>query len=226
MKICKNCGARYKEGQNLCPYCGAEDRKLSKRRYREKVDGLRRQRQNIRRLPQIIPRRAVKFLGIGILAAVALLVLSLVILLIVQTIKKPREQHMEEENIARMEEYLQNEQFRELRDFYLELPHVYAKYDKYKEIADVYYYYMALENSLEQYRRALELPEKETTGYRNNLMKSLKRLRDEVTKRTDDQSRMGNEGSLRSIYEKGLDGVCDALSIEREEAEKLLSESF
>lgn len=216
MKICQNCGARYEDERTVCPYCGAEDRKLSKRQYREKINRLRKQRQDIRSLPKMIPRKAVKVLGIGVLAAVALFALALVVLLIVQNIRKSGAQRSEEKNIALMEEYLQNEQFQELYDFYKELPYTYARYDKYKEVADVYYFYTVLE------KRDLEWYQQD----QRELLKDLKRLRDEVTEREDDQSRMGNESFLRRIYEMGLDEVCGALSLEREEAEDLLSESF
>lgn len=215
MKICQNCGARYEDERTVCPYCGAEDRKLSKRQYREKINRLRKQRQDIRSLPKMIPRKAVKVLGIGVIVAVALFALALVVLLIVQNIRKSGAQRLEEKNIALMEEYLQNEQFQELYDFYKELPYTYARYDKYKEVADVYYFYTVLERDLDWHQQD-----------QRELLKDLKRLRDEVTEREDDQSRMGNESFLRRIYEMGLDEVCGALSLEREEAEDLLSESF
>ena len=227
MKICQNCGARYEDERTVCPYCGAEDRKLSKRQYREKINRLRKQRQDIRSLPKMIPRKAVKVLGIGVIVAVALFALALVVLLIVQNIRKSGAQRLEEKNIALMEEYLQNEQFQELYDFYKELPYTYARYDKYKEVADVYYFYTVLERDLEWYQQALENSSEEfVSEYRRDLLKALKQLRDEVTEREDDQSRMGNESFLRRIYEMGLDEVCGALSLEREEAEDLLSESF
>lgn len=215
MKICQNCGARYEDEQTVCPYCGAEDRKLSNRQYREKINRLRKQRQDIRSLPKMIPRKAVKVLGIGVLAAVAMFALALGVLLIVQNIRKSGAQRLEEKNIALMEEYLQNGQFQELYDFYKELPYTYARYDKYKEVADVYYFYTVLERDLDWHQQD-----------QRELLKDLKRLRDEVTEREDDQSRMGNESFLRRIYEMGLDEVCGALSLEREEAEDLLSESF
>ena len=173
MKICQNCGARYEDERTVCPYCGAEDRKLSKRQYREKINRLRKQRQDIRSLPKMIPRKAVKVLGIGVLAAVALFALALVVLLIVQNIRKSGAQRSEEKNIALMEEYLQNEQFQELYDFYKELPYTYARYDKYKEVADVYYFYTVLE------KRDLEWYQQD----QRELLKDLKRLRDEVTER-------------------------------------------
>lgn len=226
MKTCKNCGARYEETLLVCPYCGAEDKKLSKRQYREKINGLRRQRQNIKRLPQILPRKALKVLGIGILAAVAVFVLSVLILLLVQIIKKPRTIRSEEENIACLEAYLQNGQFQELYDFYQELPYTYGRYDKYQEVAMIYKEYQRLQDNLESYREALEWESAELVlQSREFLLERLNRIRGEVAEKVDDKSRLGNESFLQQIYEMGLDEVCDVLSLSREEVEALLADS-
>lgn len=144
MKTCINCGADYNKELQYCPYCGMQDEELVKRKHADRMKQLKRENSYIRKLPQIISGKAMKYLLICVAAFLAIFFVSLIIASIGSRIKVSFKEDKEKKNIEIMEEFLTNGDYQGFYDYYEKVDYSYAIYDKYEEIERLYYLYTSM----------------------------------------------------------------------------------
>lgn len=158
-KICSFCGARYDDSEKTCPYCGSENVEYS---LREQEEFLRDIKEKRRRLNEEIPRERIKRAHGAISAAAAVAVIAISALIVIATafsvirVKNRRKNQMQTLDI--LEQYYQNRQFDEMRDYYYNSSETYsATYDKYYYMSDAWYFFSTgrtfLAEDLEQFRK-------------------------------------------------------------------------
>ena len=142
-KICSFCGARYDDSEKTCPYCGSENADYS---LHEQEQFIREFREKRRRLDEEIPRERIKRAHGAISAVAAVMVIMISVLIVIATVfsimrvKNRRKNQMQTLDI--LEQYYQNRQFEEMRDYYYNSSDTYsATYDKYYYLGDIWYWY-------------------------------------------------------------------------------------
>lgn len=225
MKVCSNCGAEYQAGLDKCPYCGMSDSEAVQKQHKGKVNQLKKQRDYIKKLPDIIPKKSTRYLvaGGGILLVVFLLVLLLV--LVGRKISLAIEENREEKNIAIMEEYLVLGEYEELDEFYYDIPHAYAVYDKYQEVVNFYSKYDFLMIGLDMVSDYGGAVEKELVL--EDIVDSMIDLRDlcvAADVAMTDNSRLSNEQYIEDIKNMGVTQFKAILQVDDSVVEQVIAE--
>lgn len=149
MKTCENCGARYEEALDQCPYCGAQNVRAAWDRYQHKVKELGKEKREIRELPRTIPQKVSK----KVIRAAGLFILLFLIAALAVTagagIKARLQKKNEQKHIEVMEELLLKRDYEALSDYYRSLDYAYVVYDKYQEVSRVYEQYKLLKDRVE-----------------------------------------------------------------------------
>ena len=156
-KICSFCGARYDDSEKTCPYCGSENVEYS---MREQEEILREFKEKRQKLNEEIPRERIRRAHGAISTVAAIMVILISVLIVIATVfsvmrvRNRRKNQMQTLDI--LEQYYQNRQFAEMRDYYYNSDDTYsATYDKYLHMSDIWYSYTTgktfLTEDLEQY---------------------------------------------------------------------------
>lgn len=140
---CKNCGAEYENDLAECPYCGAENYKKSVEEHRKVVNDYQQKTQNIRMLPQRVSRKAVKLVGIFLIAIVVIAIVGSFIVGKVQEIESEREYKERMGTLEELEELYQAGEYLELyrmwqEDRYDGYRGAFAKYWRVGDLANHY----------------------------------------------------------------------------------------
>lgn len=206
MRVCSNCGAEYQKKLPNCPYCGLMNEGVVKAQHADKVNELKAQQREIKKLPQIIPRKVLKYLAIG---AVCLLVVFLVILIIVfvgSKINNAFEKNSVEKNKAVMDELLDEGKYREFYEYYSNMDYTYAVYDKYEEIGDLYHLYTEMWWDFDTIRDFGGLVNDENIMVDFiGAMDSLRSVYNEAEILLNNEIRLGNEEHLKAIRDIAIE---------------------
>lgn len=205
MKICINCGAEYDDAFEKCPYCGMADREMAEEKHRGKVKQLKQQRQEIKKLPDLIPKKSTRYVVIagGILLALFLLILMLVF--VGKKIMLNVEAERQQKNIEIMEGYLEAGDYAGLDEFCREVPHVYAVYDKYREVTDFYFLYDNVYFDLDMvYKYGGKVDKESVLEDIADAMYDLRKLCIRADEACNDRSLMGNEQHIEELKDMGI----------------------
>ena len=224
MKVCPNCGAKYQEALSACPYCGEQNMQFVQEQFENQVQQLKKQSEEIRKLPRTIPQKSAKYLAIGAGVLLLVFLLLLVVVFIGNQIREDRKEKQEQANISRMEEYLSNEDFAGLSAFYRDIPYAYAVYDKYREVCECYEQYAGMKRELDFYLEYRGLVEQEMVL--ENLMNAMERLRilcADAKERMQDYKRLDNEQYIAAIKELGIATFRETLQVDEAMMEQVIS---
>ncbi len=214
---CKNCGAEYDEVLDRCPYCGQENEVKSEQKYATKLRHLETERKGLPFLPKRIVNMVGNTLFKVILLAVVVIVAGVFIMTGIGKLRDRREQEKEDKNVQVMEQMLQDRDYEELYTFYRKQEYTYLTYDKYDEIATVYYHYLRLQSLWESYEKYVgkvsdDLLIDDIAG----IMQEWKRLQTQGQEMIEDRKRMGNEQYLQEIMDMGKAFVMEKTGAEEE----------
>lgn len=225
MKICSNCGAEYQAGFDKCPYCGMSDSEAVQKKHKGQVKQLKSQRDYIKKLPDIIPKKSTRYVLIG---GGIILVVFLVVLLIVFVGKKIMVNHeadKQQKNIEIMEEYLAAGDYAGLEEFYKDVDYAYAVYDKYREVTDIYWQYDFMMMSLDMVRDFGGKVDKEKVlDDIVEAMPELRELCEAADEACNDRSLMNNEQYIEDIKNLGIEDFKKYLMVDETIVEQVISE--
>lgn len=149
MKKCTNCGAEYDSELLKCPYCEFENTEVAQENYREKIEELIEEREEIRKLPKKVTAKRTKI----VFSAVAFMLLAVIFIMVLmeatQKMRKEQQVEQEQHNKDIMERYLNNKDYAQFYSYYQSLDYAYMVYNKYDEISTVYYWYECMESDFE-----------------------------------------------------------------------------
>ncbi len=140
---CENCGASFSSEEKFCPYCGAENVPVS---VREQMDYIRDLKRREAELNTVVPHekaksytRKVNRIGLGI---VALFVLLALLVSGFAFVRNARKRSFQKEALRTLEGYYQTKNFSAMEEYLNDHYELYsATFDKYNEIAEIYYCY-------------------------------------------------------------------------------------
>ena len=224
MKVCPNCGAKYQEQEESCPYCGFANEQFVQKQHEGRKKQLKKQREEILNLPKSIPKKSVRYLVIGGLILLGIFLLVLVIVFVGGKIKGSHEEKQEQKNIAIMEEYLAQGDFEGLDAFYEELPYAYGVYDKYREVCDFYYRYTSMKWELDMYLEYRGMIDKELLlEHLEAAMEKLNVLYISAEEAMQDNSRLSNEQYIEQLKNNGISEFMKILKVDEMVVEQVLN---
>ncbi len=225
MKECTNCGANYQKDMDKCPYCGMQNRNVIEKKHKRKVAQLNRDKNMIKKLPEIIPKKSTRYLVIGVSILVVVFLIVFLFAVIFKQISVRMERNQEEKNIEKMEEYLVADDYAGLADFCNEIPYSRAVYDKYYEVVDLYSYYEELKRHLDiisayggEAYKELILDEIITST------KCLRELYSATEVLLTDNKRLLNESELEEIRKIGITDFQSILFVDDIWIDRIVSE--
>lgn len=221
MKICENCGGAYQEDLELCPYCGAQSEEAAEKYYQGQMNELRKQRKRIEKLPHFLQKKATRRLFFAAILLLLCFVAGFAISRGVQKEETARQKAKEQQNIARMEEFLAQSDFKGLHEFYATLPYSYVVYDKYREISNMYYPYDFMMDNIKGWEDAKEYDWDESY-YIEQAIKWLREMCKQADEMCFDKKLMGNETYIARIKDMGMENFKEAFGVSEELLEEIL----
>ena len=225
MKVCSNCGAEYQNGFDKCPYCRMSDSEAVQKKHKGQVKQLKSQRDYIKKLPEIIPKKSTRYLVIGGGIALAVFLVVLLFVFVGKKIMVNQEAGKQQKNIEIMEEYLVAGDYAGLDEFYNDVPYTYTVYDKYREVTDFYSQYDFLLMSLTMVCDFGGKVDKEQTL--DDIAEAMMELRElciTADKACDDRSLMSNEQYIEEIKNMGITDFKEYLLVDDAVVEQVISE--
>ena len=140
---CENCGAAFSSEEKVCPYCGAENVPVS---VREQMDYLADLRQRKRELDTVVPQEKTKRLTgkvtrIGIWVGIALLIM-IVLGSAFAVVRARNRRAYQKQAVETLERFYGSKDFAGMEQYLREHDELWsATYDKYNDLAEIYYYY-------------------------------------------------------------------------------------
>ena len=150
--VCENCGASFSSEERVCPYCGAENVPVS---VKEQMDYIRVLKKKEAELNTVIPHENAKHYTrkinqIGLWVVVLFLLLA-VIVSGFAFLRNARKRSFQKEALEKLEGYYQAKDFASMEEYLNDHYDLYsATFDKYNELADIYYSYRNGKEYLEE----------------------------------------------------------------------------
>lgn len=224
MKTCINCGADYNKELQYCPYCGMQDEEFVKRKHADRMNQLKRENLNIKKLPQIISKKAMKYLLICFACFLAVFFVSLIIVSIGSRINVSFKANKEKKNIEVMDEFLANGDYQGFYDYYEKVDYSYAIYDKYEEIERLYYLYSTM---WWEFDIIIEYGGKVSdTSIKEDFVDAMCILHDissEADELINNNARFGNEEHLKAIRDISYEDFKKFMLVDDDFVEKVIS---
>lgn len=224
MKVCTNCGAEYQGDLQSCPYCGMQNAHVIKKIHADKIKELKKENARIRKLPQIIPRSAVKYLAVGALCLLAVFLIILIFVFIGSKVKNRLEENKEQKNIERMEELLEVSDYQGFYEYYSEVDYAYAVYDKYEEIDELYYLYTRMWWDFDTIKDfGGKVGDESIIEDIIRSMDALRAISYEAENLINNSERFGNEDHLAFIKDKSIKDFKDFMLVDDDVIEQIIS---
>lgn len=215
MTVCSNCGAQYQRTLRSCPYCGLINEDVVKAQHADKINKLKAQQKEIKKLPQIIPRQALKYLVMGAVGLLAIFMVVLIITFIGSKINNAFEKNSIEKNKAVMDEFLAEGKYREFYEYYSEVDYTYAVYDKYEEIDELYYLYTRMWWNFDTIRDYGGLVNDEDIIVDfAEAMESLRNIYNEAEVLLNNEVRLGNDEHLKAIRDIAVEDFKEFMMVD------------
>ncbi len=226
MHICTNCGAEINKTSPKCSYCGMYTAEGVEKQHRDKIKKLEKEKNEIRKLPDIIPKKASRYLVIICALVIAFTLVILLIYHIENKISHNLSVNNEQKNIEVMEELLLNEDYKGFYDFYENVGYSYVVYDKYEEISKVYYLYRRMQWCFDSIKEYGGIISKEyTVEHIVDAMKYLRDMCNEADEMANNNERFSNVEHLENIKNIGINEFKDFMLTSDEIVEQIISAS-
>lgn len=224
MKVCTNCGAEYQENLHSCPYCGMQNDQVVKAQHADKIKELKNESARIKKLPQIIPRSAIKYLVIGALGLLIIFLIVLIFVFVGSKLKTNIEDNVEQKNIEAMEELLVAGDYQGFYEYYSEVDYAYAVYDKYEELDNLYYLYTRMWGDFDTIKEfGGKVSDEMLIEDFASAMNNLRKICNEADMLLNDSSRFGNEEYIETINEMGIDDFKTFMQVDDDVIDKIIS---
>lgn len=225
MKVCSNCGAEYENGFDKCPYCGMSDSEAIQKKHKGQVKQLKSQRDYIKKLPEIIPKKSTRYLLLGGGIMLAVFLVLLLVVFVGKKIMVNHETNQQQKNIEIMEEYLVAGDYVGLDEFYGEVPYAYTVYDKYREVTEFYSQYDFMLTSLTMvYDFGGKVDKEQILDDITDAMMELRELCITADEACNDRSLMSNEQYIEEIKNMGIADFKEYFLVDDAVVEEVISE--
>jgi len=223
MRVCSNCGAEYQKDLQSCPYCGLINEGVVKAEHADRINKLKAQQREIKKLPQIIPRKALKYLAVGAVGLLVIFVVVLIITFVGSKINNSLEKNSVEKNKAVMDELLAEGKYEEFYEYYSEVDYTYAVYDKYEEIDELYYLYTRMWWSFDIIREYGGLVKDEDLIVDFvEAMESLRTVYNETEILLNNEIRSGNDEHLKAIRDIAIEDFKEFMMVDSDVVDKII----
>ena len=146
--ICKNCGGKFDKDELVCPYCGFENIEQAVDEQQDYIDDYRKKTNELKKEPKKIARFSGKIILLLAGAALVLFLVALGIASLIRAINGDKNLGKHKEDIAILEEYYNNGDYKELSEYLDKLEAKYSdSYEKYYIVYNLYDDYLFLEDS-------------------------------------------------------------------------------
>lgn len=224
MRKCPNCGAEYDSQLLKCPYCEYENIEAAQENYREKIEELVEEREEIKNLPKKVAAKRTKIIFACVAVFLVVIILGLVGVEVYQKTSKKYQAKKEQENKEIMESYLANKDYATFYSFYQGLDYAYLVYNKYDEISTIYYWYECIESDFELQFKDYNKGNKEShitwVALAMNEYGNMIRRADEYL---NDNYRYGNEEHIQNICEMATARLKEMYRIDDAMIEEILA---
>ncbi|MBR6638442.1 MAG: hypothetical protein IKK96_06240 [Lachnospiraceae bacterium] len=223
--VCPYCGAVLLKNAAHCEHCLHEIESVAKKRHEDTIKGLQKDR---RAMKKTLPDKIVDFfshkIAIVVTAFLVLTLVAIVVAFISAKLHNTSENNTEEKWLKQLEKYYANEQYKELTE-YVDENFIYGyKFDKYTQVADVYYYYMKLDENWDYYS---DMGDNASRKSRESIMywvlyygvRGMRSAEESCT----DKGLIGNETLLKDLSADIKDFMMDKVAVTEEEIDKMLA---
>lgn len=201
---CPYCGYEYNDTEPRCPFCRTENTAEARAQQRETIWSLEEEGRDIREnLPKQLRKKAdqkVRKAGtffLGVIAAV------LALILVANLAFKFISDYIEQQNLQKLESYLQEQDFDSLTELMDEIDSYDSVYDKYTSIVSAYRNIIYAQDSLQWYYDGENDPYMTKEMQIENLAFAISDCVNAISKaryELEDQLVMGNEEAMEEIY--------------------------
>ena len=136
--ICKNCSAKISDDILLCPYCGTENLKVAQKEQQEYIDGYKRKKRKLKKVPEKVVRKTTKGLVYGAGITLGIIILALIVVVAFSKITTGDALAKQEQELAKLEAYYVDADYEAMCQYLEKIDKRGGSYEKYVRISGVF----------------------------------------------------------------------------------------